>query len=177
MPIITPLASSLPTRPLVGADNLFLPYQAQVSPGLARGSAVDARGLAALQARGFRSIVNLREEDDSDAAPARALGMASLRLVITDQTAPTTAQMKQFLDFVTKPANQPAYVHCYAGVGRTGVAVACYRMAVQGWPVQRALAEAKFYQLWAPEQITFIQQFGADLQAGRIAGYPLLAAT
>ncbi|MCC6806242.1 MAG: dual specificity protein phosphatase family protein [Deltaproteobacteria bacterium] len=173
MPIAR-VASSLPNRPLVGPNNHYLPYQAAVSTGLGRGSAVDAQALAGLKARGYKSIVNLREEDDTDRLNARALGMGHLRLVITDQTAPTTAQMKQFLDFATNPVNQPVYVHCYAGVGRTGVAVACYRMAVQGWSASRALREAEFYQLWVPEQIAFIQQFGRDLTAGRIWGYPLI---
>lgn len=41
--------------------------------------------------------------------------------------------MKKFLDFANDPAHQPTYVHCEAGKGRTGCAVACYRMAIQGW--------------------------------------------
>lgn len=35
------------------------------------------------------------------------------------------AQMQQFLDFAT--ANPPCYVHCEAGKGRTGLAVAWQR--------------------------------------------------
>ena len=49
--------------------------------------------------------------------------------------------MKDFLDFATNPKNSPCYVHCEAGKGRTGVASACYRMAVEGWPPEKAIAE------------------------------------
>ena len=81
--------------------------------------------------------------------------------------------MKQFLDFATNPKNEPCYVHCEAGVGRTGVAVACYRMAVQGWPPDQAIAEGRKYGLQLPGQIHFVEQFGAQLKSGKIAGYPL----
>ena len=80
--------------------------------------------------------------------------------------------MKQFLDFTTKPANMPVYVHRQAGKGRTGVAVACYPMAVEKWPPEKALAEARAFGLKVPDQLDFVMQFGADLPAGKIAGYP-----
>lgn len=147
-------------------------YQAQVSPALSRGSRLGAGGLDALAAQGFRGVVNLCAENDADSGNAARLGMSSLRLAIIDNTPPTQAQMKQFLDFVSDPAHQPAYVHCQAGKGRTGVAVACYRMAVDGWTAEKALAEAKKFGLGIPEQEDFILQFGTDLAAGRIAGYP-----
>lgn len=92
---------------------------------------------------------------------------------ILDNSAPTQAQVKQFLDFATNPKNSPCYVHCQAGKGRTGVAVASYRMAVEGWPPEKAIAEAKKFGCALPDQLDFLKQFGADLAAGKIAGYPL----
>lgn len=37
----------------------------------------------------------------------------------------------------------PIYVHCKAGVDRTGMVCAAYRMEVQGWDKKRAIAEMK----------------------------------
>jgi protein tyrosine phosphatase (PTP) superfamily phosphohydrolase (DUF442 family) len=147
-------------------------YQFEVSPQLTRGSRLEGSDMEALKAKGFKGVVNLCAENDADTAPAAKVGMRSLHLPIIDNTAPTEAQMKQFLDFVTNPANQPAYVHCEAGQGRTGVSVAVYRMAVQGWPVEKAIAEGKSFGLRLPEHQEFLRQFSADLAAGKIAGYP-----
>jgi protein tyrosine phosphatase (PTP) superfamily phosphohydrolase (DUF442 family) len=149
------------------------PYQSQVSPTLTRGSEVDAAGVADLQRRGFKAIVNLTVENHLDEPAARAAGLAFLRVPLIDNTAPSVEQMKAFLDFVTEPAHQPAYVHCDAGIGRTGVAVAVYRMAVQGWPVERALAEADQPVHILPCQRRFLRAFAAELSAGHIAGYPV----
>ena len=85
--------------------------------------------------------------------------------------------MVTYLNFVTNPANQPVYVHCEQGIGRTGIAVAVYRMAVEGWKPQRALDEANAHGLQIPVQQAFILKFGADLAAGKIPGYPATVAS
>ena len=74
--------------------------------------------------------------------------------------------------FATNPANEPCYFHCEAGQGRTGVMAAAYRIAVEGWSGDAALAEAKQFGMKMPDQQQFIQQFAADVQAGKIEGYP-----
>lgn len=157
---------------LLGLKYPVKAYQQKVSDGLTRGSRVDAKGVEQLKAQGFKAIVNLCAEQKDDEAPAKQNGMSYLQLKIIDNTPPTEAQMKQFLDFVTAPENQPAYVHCEAGVGRTGVAVACYRMAAEGWSPDRAIAEAKKMGMAMPSQEAFLRKFGADLAAGAIEGYP-----
>ncbi len=44
---------------------------------------------------------------------------------------------------VNDPANYPILVHCFAGMHRTGVMTAVYRMEYQGWGPQEALHELK----------------------------------
>lgn len=49
----------------------------------------------------------------------------------------------EFLAVMDDPANHPVLIHCKAGLHRTGVLVAVYRMTYQGWSAQAALQEAK----------------------------------
>jgi protein tyrosine phosphatase (PTP) superfamily phosphohydrolase (DUF442 family) len=136
-------------------------YEAQVDSGLYRGSRVDAAQMAALQQQGIRGIVNLCLENNEDAAPAAKLGMAALHVPILDNSAPSVAQMMEFIAFAK--ANPPTYVHCEAGEGRTGTAVACYRIAVDGWTAEQAIDEAKSRGLSLIDQIHFIETFAQSV--------------
>jgi len=61
-------------------------------------------------------------------------------------------------------------VHCEVRRGRTGVVIACYRIAVTGWSTANALTEAVNFGCFAPGQQAFIHAFGETLQAGQVAG-------
>lgn len=149
-------------------------YEFKVSEGLTRGSRIDdPKGHEKLAKQGFKGIVDLTLEGTNDARAGKAAGLNTLNVKILDNSAPTQKQVKQFLDFATDPKNSPCYVHCEAGKGRTGVAVAAYRMAVEGWPPEKAIAEGKKFGCTLPDQVEFLQKFGADLARGKIEGYPL----
>jgi protein tyrosine phosphatase (PTP) superfamily phosphohydrolase (DUF442 family) len=134
-------------------------YEAQVDSGLYRGSRVDEAGMASLKQQGIVGIVNLCKENNEDAAPAEKLGLKSLHVPILDNSAPSIAQMQEFIAFAQ--ANPPTYVHCEAGEGRTGTAVACYRIAVDGWTADQAIAEGKTRGLSLINQISFVRHFAA----------------
>ncbi len=57
----------------------------------------------------------------------------------------------QFREVMDNPANYPVLLHCKAGLHRTGVLAAVYRMEYQGWSHQSALRElrAHGYGDWA----------------------------
>ena len=166
-------AESIGVAELAGLRYPVSHYESKVDANLTRGSRIeDQKGYDSLKQQGFKGIVDLTLEGTNDAKMAPKAGLNALNVKILDNSAPTQAQMKEFLDFATNPKNQPCYVHCEAGKGRTGVATAVYRMAVDGWPPDKAIAEAKKFGLALPNQTQFLEQFGKDLQAGKISGYP-----
>ena len=169
-------AASVGVAELLGAQYPVNTYQAKVDDNLTRGSRLSDDAIAQLHTQGYKSVVNLCMENDDDTSRAQALGMNSLHLGLVDNTPPSNDQVKQFLDYVTNPQNEPAYVHCEAGQGRTGVMCACYRMAVDGWTPDAAIAEAKQMGMKLPDQLQYLQQFGQALQSGQIAGYPVSGA-
>lgn len=135
----------------------------KVSVALTRGANVNLAQIERLSRDGFRSIISLNLEGDDDAEHAAHWGLRARSLPVLDQWHPTMTQIKTFLETVQSAENQPAYVHCTYGNGRTSVFVACYRLAVDHWSLGRALTEAKSFGHLSSEQQAFIEQFSAQL--------------
>jgi hypothetical protein len=171
------------------------PYQMQVDDTVIRSSEPD---LVKVQQQGIKRVVNFQAEND-DRAKAASLGLNELYLPVVDNTPPTPEQLKQCIDFLldARKQGEKVDVHCLTGHGRTGVAIAAYRMAAYGWNPQRALDEAvqvggKTLGIVAtplPNERKAILDFGASLgwmqkpdgtwersNPSKIQGYPLEAA-
>ncbi|MDC0769429.1 protein-tyrosine phosphatase family protein [Streptomyces sp. HD] len=92
-----------------------------------RGSAPSPAGYRALAGMGITTVVDLRAEHMSAAQlaePGKA-GLNVVRLPIRDGQTPAPKQVQRFLDVVSSSSG-PVFVHCGAGVGRTGAVVAAY---------------------------------------------------
>ena len=162
------------------SDYPVTPYTYQVSTLTSRGQRPDPAKLAELTLQqGCRATINLCAEMDEGDGPAIAAAgltgkLRTTHVPITDMETPTIAQLTQILDLLSGPDAEPTYVHCEAGMGRTGVAIACYRTAALGWSTADALREAENFGCSVPKQQAFIQEFGEMLQAGSGPGrYPL----
>jgi protein-tyrosine phosphatase len=98
-----------------------------VDQQLWRGSAPGAEGYRELADRGVHTVVDLRAENLSAAELAlpEQAGLDVVRMPIRDGQTPTNAQVDQFMATVDS-AKGPVFVHCGAGVGRTGSMSAAY---------------------------------------------------
>jgi|SRR5439155_12177137 len=96
-----------------------------------------------LQKQGVRSVVSFRTEEDTDHT---ALGFARVLWLPMAHKLPTDDQAEEFLAFVRDPRNWPVHIHCKEGRARTTVMAALVRYAIDGWPLDRALAEARIYR-------------------------------
>jgi hypothetical protein len=159
------------------------PYTYQVSPEVSRGQRPDAAKLADLVERGHRSTINLCAEIDGGDAPAIvAAGLGAVlttsHFPVTDMESPSIEQLIGIFDLLSVPDGEPTYVHYEAGKGRTGVVIACYRMAVMGWSAADALVEAANFGCSPPGQLAFIRGFGDTLAGGLLGAavgrYPML---
>ncbi|HYC77285.1 MAG TPA: tyrosine-protein phosphatase [Planctomycetota bacterium] len=119
-------------------------HMASLEDDLFRGAQPNRAGLAALRAKGVKTIVNFRTMH-SERRDAEALGFKVVEIPLEaglfGSTAPTADEIAKFLDVVTDPANRPVYFHCAHGKDRTGTMAAIYRMEVQGWTARDAVAE------------------------------------
>ena len=92
-----------------------------------RGSHPKEETFRELAKRGVTTIVDLRAEEwvDEDEKMLRRLGITRFNIPLRDGQVPTEAQVNAFLSIVDHAPGK-VYVHCMAGVGRTGAMVAAY---------------------------------------------------
>jgi protein tyrosine phosphatase (PTP) superfamily phosphohydrolase (DUF442 family) len=131
-------ATPEPREEVAGVANF-----AVVSPALSRGAQPTREGFRGLRERGIRTIVSLRWGHDDDTTLAR-LGLKSYRLR-SKQWHPETEDVVRAMKVILTPEYQPVFVHCQAGKDRTGLVVAVYRILVDGWSVDDAIAERKAF--------------------------------
>ena len=120
-------------------DPADIPNFSQVTPMYLRGGQATQDGMDFLATRA-KSEVDLRDAKDRNNqwAPPHDYPLKVFPLGIPDFGEPTFKQVEEFIAIVDAPENQPVFVHCKAGVGRTGLMTACWRVS-HGMPADEAL--------------------------------------
>ncbi len=118
----------------------------QVTSWLYRGGQPDPISLHDLKEMGIKTIVCLRwgrrlrnEEEKS----VLALGMAFESIPMHYLWPPGRKACQGFLDIVDNLEKHPIFLHCLHGSDRTGLMVAIYRMAREGWSAEEAYQEMR----------------------------------
>ena len=160
-----------------GAPAIELPIKnfAMVDDSLWRGAAPTAAGYEALAANGVTTVIDLRAEDDIvvDDARLAALGINRVHLPMRDGQSPTEAQVDRFLAAVEGSGGR-AFVHCGAGVGRTGTMSAAYLVKTGQATPSQALRRNLSVGPPSLEQMAFSAGLGPDDRVERPA--PLMVA-
>lgn len=139
-----------------------VPNFAVVSPVLSRGAQPTREGFCRLSERGIRTILALRSGRADDAALA-GLGF-NLYRIRARQWNPETEEVVRAMKVILAPEYQPVFVHCQAGKDRTGLVVAVYRILVDRWSVEGAIAERKAFGAWDLwwENDAYLRRLGSE---------------
>ena len=116
---------------------------AQVSPDLYRSAQPTREGFATAKTMGIKTVVSLRRTRN-DRKLAQSMGLQYVGIP-TSAIGPYDRACRRFLQVMEDPANFPVLVCCLLGGDRTSLVVAAYRIAMQGWPREQAIAEMKEY--------------------------------
>jgi tyrosine-protein phosphatase SIW14 len=135
-----------------------------VTPGrVYRSGQMTADGFADAVARyGIRTVINLQDEYPDPDVRQHSLGGGTIKEqelcrnlgvryvymppdLISRRLTPhqRPKAIDRFLALMDDPASYPVLVHCKAGLHRTGVMVAVYRMEYEGWTPRQALEELR----------------------------------
>jgi protein tyrosine phosphatase (PTP) superfamily phosphohydrolase (DUF442 family) len=133
--------------PAIAQNSVSIGNFGKINDNYYRGSQPKGSDYSALAALGVKTVIDLQEDGPSnEAAAVKAAGMTFYRIGMSTRKAPTDAQVAQFFEIVSNPANQPVFVHCAGGRHRTGTMTALYRMTYDGWTSQQAYNEMKQYR-------------------------------
>lgn len=146
----------------------------RVNESLWRGAAPTRHGYEYLAAQGAQVIIDLRAEANPADVSAiiDPLGLRSIHLPVRDGQVPTGTQLAQITESLAETRGL-VFVHCGAGVGRTGTVVASQQI-VAGLSPGRALVEALSFGPLTIEQQVFIAT-SAGLRTGGAAGAVVVA--
>lgn len=168
-----PSASARPARWATPMTRPGLPNLHRVAPGYYRGAQPLAEGIAELTRLGVRTVVNLRSaHSDRELLEGHALGYESIQCKAWHAE---DEDVVKFLRIVTDPQRQPIFLHCQHGADRTGMMTAIYRIIVQGWSKDDAIAEMTqggfgFHGVWQ-NLVEYVQNLDAAALASA-AGLP-----
>jgi protein tyrosine/serine phosphatase len=132
--LLFPGLSLLLAGPLAGDPVNFH----QVDDKVWRSAQPSAGDFAGFRKLGISDVLNLREWHD-DHFVARGTPLCLHRVAMNPGLVREADLVRAVR--ILRNAPGPIVVHCWHGSDRTGVVVAMYRMAVDGWPREKAIAE------------------------------------
>jgi len=147
--------ASVAERPSAWAESVSrpgLPNLHRVSATYYRSAQPSHEGMREAAKLGIRTVVNLRSLH-SDRDELRGLGLG-YEHIHAKAWHPEDEDVVRFLRIVSDPERQPVLVHCQHGADRTGMMTAMYRVIVEGWTKDDAIAEMTqgdfgFHGIWA----------------------------
>ena len=155
-------------------EKLTLPGVAnfgRLAANLYRGANPEMAAYPSLRNFGIDTVVRFSTGDEfiaAEKARVESLGMAFISLPWRAADLPETNQVVSFLSLVRNHPEHTYFVHCREGVDRTGVMVALYRVAIDGWSTDEAIDEMKAFHsryLLHPHLQSYVESFPSLIAA------------
>lgn len=119
-----------------------VPNAGQVTANLYRGGQPTATGFDALASMGINIVVDLRGSREGESERVAKLGMRYVAIP-WHCPFPKDETFARFLKLMRDHPDKKVFVHCRLGDDRTGMMIAAYRMAAEGWTADEAMIEMR----------------------------------
>jgi len=119
-----------------------------VAPGVWRSSQPNEEALRTMKEHGLKTIINLRRGKSVhrwEEALAKELSLRYYRFPMDARDKQDEERLREILEIMHDPANQPVLVHCHAGKDRTGLMAALYKLTYLGASVDDVHHEMVMY--------------------------------
>jgi len=161
-----------------------IPRFGEVTGQLLRGGQPTTQGFEELVRRGVGLVINLRGDSKVERDEVEKLGMKYVAIP-WHCAYPKDREVAEFLNVLRANPDKKIFVHCRLGVDRTGLMIASYRIAEQGWTAARAHREMaafgfdSFHSLICPGlssyEAGFLTRFRQDAAFAPLRSTPLPA--
>lgn len=118
--------------------------------GFYRGGQPAPDDYQSLKDLGVKTVVDLQDGSrDDEKRTVEALGMKYVNIPMSGMGTPKMSDINTFLKLLNDPGTGAIYLHCKAGIHRTGVFGAAYRYTRSGWDYDKVYKEMKNYNFSA----------------------------
>jgi len=169
-----------PTGQLAFAQKIHVPDIsdfAKVNNYLYRGAQPKEGGIEQLKKFDIDTIVDLRSElhglIENERRRSDSLGIRFISLPGGGWATPKDQEIAQFFSLVREQPRRKIFIHCWLGGDRSGMFIAAYRIAFDGWTPDQAIQEMRafhYLEFWHPNMKRWVEQFPQ-----RLAGSQQLA--
>ena len=149
----------------------------KVNDFLYRGAQPKDGGVEQLKKFGIDTIVDLRGGwhglIEKERRRAESLGIRFINLPGSGWSTANDEEIAQFFSLIHERPRRKIFIHCWLGGDRSGMFIAAYRIAFEGWSPQQAIQEMRsfhYLHFWHPNMARWVERF-----PDRLAQSPKLA--
>lgn len=118
----------------------------EVEPGFYRSGQLPVEAYPYLKKLGIKTVVNFihqKKEAAEEKEGLASFGIDTIWIPWSGFDFPKDEDVEKFLSATRDTPKRPILVHCRRGAERTGLMVACWRIAEKGWSAEQAFQEMK----------------------------------